>query len=177
MNPSTMSLPTLLTLARAHAIPIPHQDQMHSPTQTESLRKALFRHPKWGSHPRVRFMLIPEDDAHPIRNFELERVPLGKLDGDLKRVLGSGCREYVEEFVWSDDWAEYVREADSPSRLSDFDLPGSSRLKVVQWALALAASTPPTNALWIPEPLRADARSTDVPATCLVGATCTVISS
>ncbi|KAJ2927404.1 hypothetical protein H1R20_g9695, partial [Candolleomyces eurysporus] len=109
MNPASMSLPTLLTLARAHSIPIPHQDQMHSPAQTESLRKALFRHPKWGSHPRVRFMLIPEDEAHPIRNFELERVPLGKLDGDLKRVLGSGCREYVEELVWSDDWAEYAR--------------------------------------------------------------------
>lgn len=90
-------------------------------------------------------MLIPEDDAHPIRNFELERVPLGKLDGDLKRVLGSGCREYVEELIWSDDWAEYVREADSPSRFSNTDSRTLSRPKVVPWALELGASTQPTN--------------------------------
>ena len=110
MNPTTMNLPVLLAVARGHSIPIPHQDQIYSPSQTDALRKALLRHPKWGQPPRVRYLFVPEDEAHPVRNFELERVPAGKLDGEVKRILGGACREYAEKMIWSDDWAEFVSD-------------------------------------------------------------------
>lgn len=108
MHPATMNLVTLLTIARAHSIPIPRHDQIHTPSQTETLRKALLRHPKWGSSPKVRYLLVPEDESLPIRNIELEMSTFGKLDGDVRRALGTGCRGYTEELLWSDDLAECV---------------------------------------------------------------------
>lgn len=109
MHPATMNLVTLLTIARAHSIPIPRHDQIHTPSQTETLRKALLRHPKWGSSPKVRYLLVPEDESLPIRNIELEMSTFGKLDGDVRRALGTGCRGYTEELLWSDDLAECAK--------------------------------------------------------------------
>jgi len=68
------------------------------------------RHPKWGSQPKVRYLVVPEEDGMGVGGVEIERgVVGGRGEAEVRKVIGGGCREVVEELLWSEDWVEYVR--------------------------------------------------------------------
>ena len=122
LNPYTMSVipPSLLLLFTSdttrlkQVIRNPHsrrsrtQHPLHNiktPTEIEAIRKALFRHPKWGHESRLRFLVIPESEKHPIRQVEVEKDE--KLQGEICKLVG--CLSTQSLVLHSEDLVAYVR--------------------------------------------------------------------
>ena len=103
LSPSR-SFETLKAVARAHNIPIPNLHTIKTPTEIEAIRKALFRHPKWGHEPRIRFLVIPESEKHPIRQVEVEKDE--KLQGEISKLVG--CLSTQSLVLHSEDLVAYV---------------------------------------------------------------------
>lgn len=105
LNPYTMSFEVLTAVARAHNIPIPNLQNIKTPAEIEAIRKALFRHPKWGHEPRLRFLVIPESEKHPIRQVEVEKD--GRLLGEICKLIG--CLSTQSLVLHAEDLIAYAK--------------------------------------------------------------------
>lgn len=71
----------------------------------EQIRKAIWKHPKFGTEPLVRLLLIPQSETAPIRPIELENGP--NYQRELCRLLNSKLTD--SEVLHSEDLFAAVR--------------------------------------------------------------------
>lgn len=93
-------------MARAHDIPIPSFPPGASdPAKAQLVFKAIQSHPRGGTEPRMRLLLIPESQTEPLRQIEIVRSP--SAPGKVAKLLGCQLTDY--ETLYSQDQAAIVR--------------------------------------------------------------------
>jgi hypothetical protein len=70
-----------------------------------AIRKAVFSHPKFGTQPPLRLLLIPLSPKEALRQIELERGPT--VQNDICKLLG--CKLSDSIVLYSEDQIAYVR--------------------------------------------------------------------
>ncbi|KAJ7222419.1 hypothetical protein GGX14DRAFT_428711, partial [Mycena pura] len=99
MNPKTLSIDIMKALARAHDIPLP------SSKNRDVVFRALATHPRFGTEPNLRLLLIPQSQTEPLKHYELPRGP------DIKQQIAKilGCRLVDSIVLHSEDQVAYAR--------------------------------------------------------------------